>query len=312
MKIIVRTKKKEKEDKDLVELKVPAGYIEKANGELIEQTPEEVQEELRRDGAIVETRTFTEMTNKELKANLDKFVEAVKIIKKKMINGVHYIEVAGVERPIIKKQAAEWIASATGMTVHTEVADKILDFENEFIYFSYKATASWGNRSITADGSANSKEENQRKKYEDDRKSKTVYDVINDVQAMARKRGKQKAILELIAFTDIFETNEDNPLANSREQQKTYSEFYRYFLELAPNAPSKKKLKNGKWKILTEKEKLSWQKEYVRTKYLQANLLDMGLPTYNWGKKDISAIIQNLNAWKKKALEELKKDTKEK
>jgi hypothetical protein len=74
---------------------------------------------------------------------------------------------------------------------------------------------------------------------------------------MSQKRAKSQAVRELIAMTDVFDTNEDNPKAKRTEQMKIYTLFFKHFLKFAPTPPKKTKLKNGKWKFFNEKEKLN-------------------------------------------------------
>ena len=81
---------------------------------------------------------------------------------------------------------------------------------------------------------------------------------MNDVLQMSQKRARNQAIKELIAMTDIFETNEQDPKASRRAQMAIYNTFFKYYLKYAPNAPKKQKNKRtGKIKLLTEKEKLN-------------------------------------------------------
>ena len=65
---------------------------------------DEIREIEKETGLSKQSKTFTEMSVNELSGQLDKFMQAVEIIKKKMIPGVHYLEIHGVEKPIITKQ----------------------------------------------------------------------------------------------------------------------------------------------------------------------------------------------------------------
>jgi hypothetical protein len=65
---------------------------------------EQAQKQLQKETGLSNQKTFINMTVEQLGKELDKFIEAVKIIKKKMVNGVHYLEIQGVEKPIITKQ----------------------------------------------------------------------------------------------------------------------------------------------------------------------------------------------------------------
>ncbi len=265
----------------------------------------EVKEDIEKETQISKNRTFHEMTIKQLDKQLDKFINAVSLIKNKMINGTHYLEIPGVQKPIITKQGTAWLAAATNMTVKVEEVKCIMKPEIEFIFYQHEATASWGaSRSVSAQGSANSQEYNQKRKYEDASKQKTVYDTINDVSQMSQKRARSQAIREMIAMTDIFETNEDNPLASTRKQMGIYTLFYKHFLTHAPDAPKKTKLKNGKWKFFTEKEKLNWKKEYLKNKFFTPMIYKLGLPTYgNWGTKDIELLEKEIPEWPKRYIE---------
>lgn len=306
----LKVKSASNDEKELIEGKITEitlnGVKTDENGNIVEQTMPEVIEEVEKETGLSKTHdnTFTSMSVKELEQNLDKYIKAVQIIKDKMINGVHFLEIQGVEKPIITKQGTAWLASATGMTTEVVETKEIIKPEIDFILYQHKATASWGDgRSVSAYGSANSKEANQAKKYEDVKKSKTVYDTINDVIQMSQKRARVQAIKEMIAMTDIFETNEDNPKASKNKQQGVYRIFYQVFMKYAPKAPTKKKLKNSKWKMLTEKEQLTWQKEYLRSKYLQPYLLENGMPTHNWGIKDVEFLEKEIPLLPEKILE---------
>lgn len=250
-------------------------------------------------------QTFLSMTVEQLGKQLDKFINAVKVIKERMINGVHYLEIQGVEKPIITKQGTAWLAAATGMSVIVKEVKEIIKPEQDFIYYQHEATCSWGNsRSVSAMGSANSKEYNQAQKYIKESSQKSVFDTMNDVLQMSQKRARSQAIREMVAMTDIFDTNEDNPKANNRKQMGIYTLFYKEFMKHAPKAPTKQKLKSGKWKFLTEKEKLNWSKEYLKAKYFTPMIYKMGLPTYgNWGIKDVELLEKEIPTWSKRFVE---------
>lgn len=298
----VKTKKQPKKDDSYLSFE----GIEVVEGEVVEQDMPAVVEQIEKEtGLSKERHTFHEMTTKQLKHNLEKFIKAVNIIKEKMINGVHYLEISGIEKPIITKQGTAWLAAATGMTMKIEEVKEIIEPDKDLILYQHKATVSWGDsRAVSAMGSANSQEYNQKRKFEEQKSQKTVFDVINDVIQMSQKRAKSQAIKEMIAMTDIFETNEDNPLANKRKQMGIYTIFYKAFMQYAPDAPKKTKLKNGKWKFYNEKEKLNWQKDYLKNKYFTPQIYKLGLPTYgNWGIKDVEQLEKEIPLWPKKIVE---------
>ena len=273
---------------------------------------EQAQKQLQKETGLSNQKTFINMTVEQLGKELDKFIEAVKIIKKKMVNGVHYLEIQGVEKPIITKQGTSWLAAATNMSVFIKEIKEVIKPEINFIMYQHQATAKWGeNRSTSAFGSANSKEYNQRQKYEAKDKQKTVYDTINDVCQMSQKRAKSQAVRELIAMTDVFDTNEDNPKAKRTEQMKIYTLFFKHFLKFAPTPPKKTKLKNGKWKFFNEKEKLNWQKDYLKAKYFTPNLYELGMGTYGqWGIKDVELLTKKIPQWEETEIEKLKEARK--
>lgn len=271
-----------------------------------EMTKKEIQEEVDRDTQISSgNKTFTQMTINELDGQLTKFIGAVNVIKDKMMSGVHYIEIKGVDKPIITKQGTAWLAAATNMSVVTKEIKEIFKPNEDLIFYQHEATCSWGDtRFVSAMGSANSKEYNQKRKYEDAKSQKTVFDTINDVLQMSQKRARSQAIKEMIAMTDIFEADETNPLANSRKQMGIYTLFYQHFMKHAPKAPTKRKLKNGKMHSYSEKEKLNWQKDYLKSKYFTPAIYNLGLPTYgNWGIKDIEILEQSIPTWWEKYYE---------
>lgn len=296
--MLVKPKKKNKELQTDDDSMIINGYTD--DQQQNEQTITEVAKEIETKTGIAKYRqNFNDMSIKQLEHQLDRFIEAVKVIKKKMIAGIHYLEVKGVEKPIITKQGTAWLAAATNMSVVTVELKEIIDPKNDFIFYKHKTTVSWdGSRMVSADGSANSQEYNQKQKYQSVKSQKTVFDTINDVMQMSQKRARNQAIKELIAMTDIFETDEDNPIASNRKQMGIYSLFYKHFLTHAPAAPKKQKLKNGKWKFLVEKEKLNWQKDYLKNKYFTPKIYELGLPTYgNWTVMDVEILEKEIPTW---------------
>ena len=289
------------------------GVKQNKDGNFVEQTLPEVVKKIEKETSLSKGRNnFTDMTIKELDHQLEKFIKAITTIKKHMMNGIHYLEIPGMEKPIITKQGTAWLAAATNMTVTVKEVKEIINTDKDLIFYQHEATCSWGgSRSVSAQGSANSQEYNQRRKYEDEKSQKTVFDTLNDVLQMSQKRARVQAIKEMIAMTDIFETNEDNPLANKRKQMGIYTLFYKNFMKYAPVAPTKTKLKNGKWKTFTEKERLNWQKEYLKSKHFTPRIYEMGMPTYgNWGIKDIEKLETEIPKWSQRYME-LSKNEKE-
>ena len=288
------------------------------DGQLVKKSMPQVIEEIEKETGLNEIKSEGDFAlyieNERLDKDLEMFKGAVKVIKSKMELDQHYMILDGVEKPILLQAGAYWIATATRMNVDVELTEKHIDYKNNDIFYEYKGTASWkGNRSVSVYKSCHSKEFNMRAVWDNASSKKTIYDVRSNVSSMAQKRAKVAAIKELIAMTDAFETNEDNPKATKRRQMAVYQLFYKHFSKYMPVAPKKKKMKNGKFKQYTEKEKLNWQKDFIKSKYFTPRILEMGIPSFpNWGIKDVEKLEEEIPTWPKRFMELSQKEIEEK
>lgn len=281
-------------------------------GKVVEYTPEDQKKELSK---VTEPTsiTFNEMSKDDFKHHIQRRMDAVEVIKEKMVEGKHYMDLPGVEKSMLTQEGADLLFASSGVTVETTEEKEILDHDRQFYMVIYKATASINGKIVAStDATANSKEENNIKKFIDLKKGeqkgdKTFYDTMNTVIRMAQKRAKVALARQFFAITGEFNDDNDNPKANKRTHQSVYTLFYKHFLDEAPKAPTKKKLKNGKWKQYTAKEQLQWRKDHIRATILQPKLLEMGLSTYEWGIKDIEIIKKAIPTWKGKELSDDRK-----
>ena len=69
-----------------------------------EQSIQQVKKELSVEKKVKPHEVLEDMSIRKFKIKLDRYIAIAKAIKKKMINGIHYVEIDGAEKPIITKQ----------------------------------------------------------------------------------------------------------------------------------------------------------------------------------------------------------------
>lgn len=268
--------------------------------EIEEQRALKVKEANKFDGSI----TLLEMGEKEISTKLQRQEKAIQAIMKEMVLNRHYIEIPNLG-PYLTQDGADFLAKATGIAVSYELIDKTIILERDYIEYEYKAIGVVNGMKIgEAEASANTQEENHKKVFmEYDSKNKTwsklpnksVFDSLNTVKQKAQIRAKKKLVRNTLGISALVGQDPElaeNPTANKHGQMSVYRLLYKYFLEYAPEAPAKKKNKNGTWKFFTDKEKLTWRKEWVRVNVLQPYLLKEGMKTHEWGIKDIETLLE--------------------
>lgn len=260
-----------------------------------------------------------DMETKDISAKLKHQDNAIQTVLQEMVVGRHYIEIPNLG-PYLTQDGADFLARATGISVSYELTEKTVMLDMDYIDFEYKAVGTVNGSKIgEAEASANSLEESHKKvfmKQEGDQwvklPNKSVFDVLNTVKQKAQIRAKKKLVRNILGISAMVGQDPElaeNPTANKHGQMSVYRLLYKYFLVHAPEAPAKKKLKNGKWKFFTDKEKLTWRKEWVRVNVLQPYLLENGMKTHEWGINDIEElkkIIPTLEVPKKEDSNESK------
>lgn len=263
----------------------------------------EIAKELSKELTQAEA-TLISNDNDKLRWQLIKKNEALAIIKEHFVEGRHFMQPTPNMKPFLTQDGASFLASAIGYTVTQTKENETLT--DDFYLCEYRASGKWknGSQASSYTGSANSKEEDMRKQYEEltkdgvwiKKNGKSVYDTIHNVQAKAKKRALVTLIRIDIGLSNEYGEEYEDPKANKTTQMKVYNHLYKLGLDIAPEAPKKKKNKLGV-KVFTEKERLDWKKEWVRAVIFQPNILKEGYPTSDWGTKTVEEIINKIPKW---------------
>ncbi|WP_058486344.1 hypothetical protein [Defluviitalea phaphyphila] len=144
-------------------------------------------------------------------------------IKKYMIKGEDYGEIAGVSKPTLLKPGAEKLCDVYGFSKIVEVKNRVEDWEKGFFHYEVEVTLiNKKNNTIEAQGvgSCNSKEKKYR--YQDS------YTIVNTILKMAKKRAFIDAVLSATRSSGIFTQDiedlniEEETIKYSTEKQRRY------------------------------------------------------------------------------------------
>ena len=117
--------------------------------------------------------------------------------------GVHYGLVKGIKKRFLFKAGAEVIANLLGLTVRTEIIDKVEDYVNGYFSFTCKTWLISGSGIIRSEGlgSCNCRENAYAKS--------NPYNTVNVLIKLAKKRSFTDAVLGVASLSNKFSQDPD-------------------------------------------------------------------------------------------------------
>lgn len=143
-------------------------------------------------------------------------------VKGQLRKNVDHGIIPGCKKPSLFKPGAEKLRTLFNLTVTQELKERVLDRDNNFALYSYKATVSKNGVIIAeCEGTCNSQEKKYKEKGEwnyDEKLKKNVEtkvvvpccDILNTLQKMAQKRAYVGAIILATGASDFFDQDIDD------------------------------------------------------------------------------------------------------
>lgn len=234
----------------------------------------------------------------ELKNNMQKISDLHSLIQNMLNKDYDYGIIPGTAKPTLLKPGAEKICMLFGLTPRYEFLHSIEDYTNNFFSYSFKCVLLKNEKNVAEGvGSCNSKEKRYRyllvnslpdnyngesEKVQDKYgnvkyriENVEIYNYINTILKMAKKRAFVDAILQVSSLSEIFtqdledlsEPEETNNFKinfgkhKGRTLEEVYKEDRQYFMWLKNNEKTEWKLKKACENILAD-EKLDSKNEF--------------------------------------------------
>lgn len=139
------------------------------------------------------------------------YLDFVKFSKSILKEGLDFGVIPGCKKPSLYKPGAEKLMVAYGMSIDVYCTKEIIDFDRDFLCFTYKAIVKKNDRSWQCEGSCNSLEKKyQLKNWNEETKSydylpnPNPFEIMNTLQKMAQKRAMVGAVLIATGASEFF------------------------------------------------------------------------------------------------------------
>lgn len=159
---------------------------------------------------IIEAQPIVHITQQDVNATTDRLRMLKNFIASQLVENEDFGIIPGVRKKSLFQPGAQKLARLLNLSCKKECTHRFVDFEQNVIVYSYKASVFKGEQLISeCEASCTTAEA----KYSRVSKEKGVGDLLNTIQKMAQKRAFVGAIIEAVAgsmeFTQDIESAED-------------------------------------------------------------------------------------------------------